>query len=163
MSCSGERGGSTTHSSAGLFLFSAVFICLCAPVRLFYSPCSSQHMDLFEQLSEKNPDLRTHKCTFIATEISIVYPFVRVENINLSSFHLHTFVCPAPRSNHNHQNEKPNPNHNPNLNVNPILTFSLKPRLNPQTAQKSSQRVHTVPFLPIKCKHCSLVSGEHKK
>lgn len=57
----------------------------------------------------------------------------------------------------------PNPNHNPNLNVNPILTFSLKPSLNPQTAQKSSQNVHTVLILPMKCKHCSSVSAEHKQ
>lgn len=46
----GNGAASTPHSSAGLFLFSAVFICLCAPVRLFYSPRLSQHMSLFEQL-----------------------------------------------------------------------------------------------------------------
>lgn len=41
----------------------------------------------------------------------------------------------------------PNPNHKPNLNVNPILTFILQPRLNPQTAPKSCQNVHNVPTL----------------
>lgn len=91
----GNGAASTTHSSAGLFLFSAVFMfghsATLKDQDVFYSPCSFiwiylNYCNFLTKKWRENPDLHTHKCTFIATETSIVYPFVRVENMNLSSF-----------------------------------------------------------------------------